>query len=193
MNLAQTLGIFLSFYASEERAKNPSGAIQVPYPGSVAAYIARHTDISQRTLAQAHLFFAGAAGSETTVNGEIYNVGDTSSAGTSWAEKWARLCEYFQLEGKGPAEDGNNEPLHVGEYMRSRQDQWEKWEKDNGLQQGVVQGASWEFLDIMLGLAVFDRKYDLSKADSAGFLAKQNVVDSYVSVFDAMRAAKMIP
>ena len=57
----------------------------------------------------------------------------------------------------------------------------------------MVQGALWEFLEIMLELTVFDRQYDLSKADGAGFLARQDVVDSYFGVFDAMRAAKMIP
>jgi hypothetical protein len=194
MNVAHALGIFLAFYKSRESREGE--IVKVPFPGPVASFNAQYAEVGQRTLARAHLFSSGLALQSTTKvveNGAIYNVSDTASGdGTSWAEKWAPLCAFFGLEGVDPEEKGKGD-LRVGQYMRAHQNEWESWEKEHQLVPGVVKGASWEFLELILEIVVFDRRYDLTKLAKEGFQEKQDVVEAYTEVFLSMRSAGMIP
>lgn len=186
MNIAQALGVFLAFYAS----RSTKGA-QIPFPGNVASFVARHTEVGQRTLGRAHIFCADLT-LEKQSNGEVYNIGDTDiTKGTSWAEKWPALCEYFGLIGVGPEEGGK--PLRAGEYMRTHRSEWETWEYEHGLMPRVVESTSWGFMEVILEMASFDRQYDLSKLAVRGFAEKEDVIDTYTDVFNSMRETKMIP
>ncbi|GFP58591.1 hypothetical protein ACSS6W_005860 [Trichoderma asperelloides] len=187
MNYVQALGIFLSFYADRERqSSKPKKTI--PYPGPLAAYNGHYTEIGQTTLARAHLFVSNLDG---IANGEIYNVGDSPvTAGSSWAEKWASICEMFGLEGVAPEETPT---LSVASYMTQHRDEWANFETKYGLTSGIIGRSSWEFMDVLTSLAVFDRHYDLTKITTAGFEERSDVLQNYVEAFDLMRAAKIIP
>lgn len=187
MNYVQALGIFLSFYAHRET--DSSGTKKaIPYPGPLAVYNSSYTEIGQTTLAKAHIF---ASNLEKAPNGEIYNVGDSPvTAGNSWAEKWASICDMFGLEGIAPEETPS---LSVAAYMSQHRDEWASFEAKHGLISGIIQKASWEFMDVLTSLPVFHRQYDLTKATAAGFERRSDVLKNYTEAFDLMRAAKMIP
>ncbi|PTB72171.1 hypothetical protein M440DRAFT_1342790 [Trichoderma longibrachiatum ATCC 18648] len=187
MNYVQALGIFLSFYAYREKDSS-GGKKSLPYPGPPAAYNSHYTEIGQITLARAHIFASGLEGAS---NGEIYNVGDSpTTRGNNWAEKWASICDMFGLEGIPPEETAS---FSVAAYMAQHRDEWGNFETHHGLMHGIIQRTSWEFMDVLTSLPVFDRQYDLTKARAAGFESRSDVLKSYEEAFALMRAAKMIP
>lgn len=188
MNLAQALGLFLSFYADRE-ARNSAGEKPVRFPGTAASYSARHTEIGQRTLARAHIF---ASDLVAAPNGEIYNVGDSPPiTGSSWRDKWATICGYFGLVGLGPGE--GEAALSVSRYMLQHQSEWKGFEDKHGLTTSIIQHTSWEFLEVLLSLAAFDRQYNLSKFAAAGFHEKADIAQNYFEAFQLMEDAKIIP
>ncbi|KAH8892855.1 hypothetical protein GQ53DRAFT_793696 [Thozetella sp. PMI_491] len=187
MNFAQALGIFLSFYA--DREPEIDGKKTIPFPGTPESYTARHTEIGQRTLGRAHIFSSTIIDSQ---NGEIFNIGDSPlSSGLSWKDKWAAVCGYFSLEGTGPEKGASR--LSVTEYMALHKGEVDGFEKKHGLRPGIVQGSSWEFLEVLLALAAFDRYYDLAKFDRAGFHERSDVIQNYVEAFELMKKARIIP
>ena len=188
MNLAQGLAVFLSFYA--DRESGTEGKKRIPFPGTVQSYNAHYTEIGQQTLGRAHIFASSLPSSGT--NGEVFNVGDSPSpAGTSWKEKWVALCDYFGLEGVGPDEEPTQ--LSVATYMAQHAGEFGEFEAKHGLRPGVVQNCSWEFLEVMLTLAAFDRQYDLSKVQQAGFKEQADIIQNYLGTFELMKQAKIIP
>jgi len=188
MNLAQALGLFLSFYADRE-ARSAAGGKLVQFPGTAASYNAHHTEVGQSTLARAHIFASNFA---TAPNGEIYNVGDSPHiTGLSWREKWAAICGYFDLVGVGPGECVA--ALSAGMYMLQHQSEWKGFEDKHGLTPSIIQHTSWEFLEVLLSLATFDRQYNLSKLAAAGFHEKADIAQNYFEAFQLMEMAKIIP
>ncbi|KAL7920642.1 hypothetical protein ACQKWADRAFT_298062 [Trichoderma austrokoningii] len=187
MNYVQALGIFLSFYADYE-SRFPEPNKQISYPGPLAAYNSHYTEIGQKTLARTHIFISNLDGKE---NGEIYNVGDSPvTAGNNWAEKWISICAMFGLEGVAP---GDTASLSVSNYMTQHRDEWATFEAKHGLTSGIIERTSWEFMDVLTSMPVFDRQYDLTKITAAGFEKRSNVLQNYEEAFELMRAAKMIP
>lgn len=187
MNYVQALGIFLSFYADRER-QSPEPKMTIAYPGPPAVYNSHYTEIGQTTLARAHIFVSNLDG---IANGEIYNVGDSPiTAGGTWAEKWASICGLFGLEGVAP---GDTPSLSVAKYMEEHREEWANFEAKYGLASGIIERTSWEFMDVLTSLPVFDRHYDLTKITTAGFERRSDVLQNYIEAFDLMRAAKIIP
>ncbi|KAL6901088.1 hypothetical protein GGI43DRAFT_433838 [Trichoderma evansii] len=187
MNYVQALGLFLSFYADRER-QSPESKKTIAYPGPLAVYNSHYTEIGQTTLAKAHIFVSNLDG---IVNGEIYNVGDAPvTAGGTWAEKWASICGMFGLEGVAP----DTSSLSVSRYMAQHREEWANFEAKYGLATGIIERTSWEFMDVLTSLPVFDRQYDLTKITTAGFENRSaDVLQNYIEAFDLMRAAKIIP
>jgi hypothetical protein len=181
MNLGQALGLFLAFYASRE-----GRGATVQFPGNDAVYNALHTDSTQTTVARMHIYASLHPGDTSE---QIFNVGDTLD-GISWAVKWPALCDWFGL--KGVSHDASLTPSGA-EYMRMHQDEWTAWETRHGLKEKVLEAASWDFLKVMLEMAAFDRQYDLGRLKDIGFGERQDIVKSYIAIFEKMRAAKMIP
>lgn len=95
MNLAQALGLFLSFFAHRE-----GPGVKVPYPGPQVAYTALHTDVSQSLLARFHIY--ASLHPDLTAR-QSFNIGDDPS-GVSWMAVWPRICAHFGLVGTGPTE-----------------------------------------------------------------------------------------
>jgi hypothetical protein len=185
MNLAQALGLFLSFFASREG----SGA-KVPYPGPQAAYTALHTDVSQSLLARFHVY--ASLHPEATAR-QSFNIGD-DPAGVNWAAVWPRISAYFGLVGIGPTDkDAPSAPFNIDVYMQTHRAEWAAWVAKHGLKEGALEGTDFTFLTMMMGMAVFGREYDLSKAQEIGFTETRDTVDGYLTAFDLMRKAKIIP
>ncbi|KAK5991891.1 Short chain dehydrogenase sirQ [Cladobotryum mycophilum] len=189
MNFSQALSVFLSFYADRETGADGKTK-QVPFPGPAAVYNARATEVGQKTLARAHIF---ASNLVDAPNGEIYNVGDSPlTTGNTWDEKWSRICRYFGLEGIAPEGEGA-QALSVGAYMSQHEGEWDDFEQKYKLVPGIIKNTSWEFLDVLLTLAAFDRHYDLSKIAAAGFEEQSDVVGNYEETFALMKRARILP
>lgn len=187
MNYVQALGIFLSFYADRE-ADSTGTKKTIQYPGPLAVYNSHYTEIGQTTLARSHIFVSNLNDAK---NGEIYNVGDSPvTTGSNWAEKWASICDMFGLEGTAPGETSS---LSVAAYMTQHRDEWAGFEAKHGLASGIIQKTSWEFMDVLTSLPVFDRQYDLTKITAAGFQGRSDVLQNYTEAFALMKAAKIIP
>ena len=179
MNLAQSLALFFSFYASRE-----GPGANVPYPGPSAAFKALYTCASQLTLANFQIY---AALHPDTRNGETINIGDEDS-GISWEQLWPDLTSYFGLVGTGPEES-----FRISEYMEEHREEWEGWVKRHHLKEGVLEGTDFGFLTMMMSHAVFDRQFDLAKARALGFVESQETMEGYLASFELMRMAKIIP
>jgi hypothetical protein len=184
MNLAQALGLFLSFFASRE---GPGAS--VPYPGPQSAYIAPHTDVSQSLLARFHIY--ASLHPDLTAN-QGFNIGD-EPAGVTWAGLWPRISAHFSLVGTGPINNTTQETFNIDRYMQTHRAEWAAWVKTHGLKEGALEGTDFTFLTVMLGMAVFGREYDLSKAQEIGFTETRDTVDGYLEAFELMRAARIIP
>jgi hypothetical protein len=183
MNFAQSLGLFLSFYAS----RVPRGT-HVSYPGPLSAYTARHSDISQSRLARFHIF---ASLHPDATAGQSFNVGD-EDAGTSWAEKWTQLAAEFGLVGDAPSADPTVPQFNIQEYMEAHRDEWGTWVAQHGLKEGALEGTDFGFLTLFMGMAVFGREYDLTKARGIGWEERGVTVEGYFEAFRLMRRASII-
>jgi hypothetical protein len=183
MNLAQSLALFLSFYAS----RVPRGT-HVPYPGPLPAYTARHSDISQSRLARFHIF---ASLHPDATAGQGFNVAD-DDAGTSWAEKWPLLAGEFGLVGDGPSPDPTAPPFNIQEYMQEHRGEWGEWVTRQGLREGALEGTDFGFLTLFMGRAVFGREYDLANARGIGWEERGLAVDGYLEAFRLMKKAGII-
>ncbi len=84
MNLAQCLGLYLSFYASV----HGKGAT-VAFPSSQEAYNATHTDVSQDILARMHIF---ASQHPEAAGKRAFNVADEGPV--TWATVWESTTRY---------------------------------------------------------------------------------------------------
>jgi hypothetical protein len=184
MNLAQALGLFLSFFASRE-----GPGARVIYPGPQSAYTAPHTDVSQSLLARFHIYVS--LHPDLTAH-QAFNIGDEPE-GVTWAALWPRICAYFGLVGPGPIHDSLQEAYNIDKYMQTYRTEWAAWEAKHGLKKGVIKGTDFTFLTIMLGMAVFGREYDLGKAQEIGFRETRETVDGYLKAFELMKNAKIIP
>jgi hypothetical protein len=179
MNLAQGLALFLSFYASRE-----GHGANVAYPGPQSAFKALFTSVSQTTLARFQIF---ASIHPDVKNGETINIGDEDE-GVSWEMLWPDLTSHFGLVGIDPDEN-----FSVVAYMQEHRLDWPGWVKKHGLKEGALEGTDFGFLSMMMGMATFDRQYDLSRARELGFVDKRDTVDGYYEAFELMRSAKAIP
>lgn len=178
MNMAQALGLFLSFYASCE---GPGAS--VAYPGPQAAFTARHTDVSQSLLAHFHIY---ASLHPDLTASQAFNVGDESD-GTSWEKLWPSLTSYFGLVGTGP-----DESFNIDAYMQEHRKEWPTWVKEHGLKEGALEKTDFGFLTMMMGMAVFGREYDLSKSRGIGFAETRDTVEGYLEAFELMRDRKSV-
>lgn len=185
MNLAQALGLFLSFFAYRE-----GPGVKVAYPGPQAAYTALHTDVSQSLLVRFHIY---ASLHPDLTAGQAFNIGDDPT-GVSWMVVWPRICAYFGLVGTGPTdEDAPKEPFNIDVYMQTHRAEWAAWVAKHGLKEGTLEATDFTFLTMMMGMAVFGREYDLHKAQEIGFTETRDTVDGYLAAFDLMRAARIVP
>ena len=181
MNLAQCLGLFLAFC----RWKEGNGAV-VEFPGSESAWKARHSDSSQDILARFHIF---ASLHPERVREKAFNIADGEVV--TWEGVWAGICGWFGLKGVGPGQGKGGEK--GTQWLKSQRGEWGRWEKENGLKEGMMEATGWEFMEALVVMIEFNREYDLSRAREAGFEETVDTVVGYHLAFERMREAKIIP
>ena len=177
----QALGLYLAMYSSEKG----KGA-EIVFPGADLVWKALHGDTSQDVLARFHIH---ASLNPDKVSQKAFNIAD--EAEISWKQIWPGICSYFGLKGVGPGSGTSQEPTGI-DWIMSRKDSWGGWVKQNGLQEGVLETSSWDVVGMVFVYGMFDRQFDLSASEQAGFKENSSVVAGYHLAFDRMRKAKII-
>jgi hypothetical protein len=126
------------------------------------------------------------------VSSQGFNIGDESE-GVIWENLWPRLAAYFGLVGIPPSRDTSKEIFNINKYMHAHETEVALWVANNGLKEDAVKGTDFGFLTPMLGMTVFDRQYDLTKARGIGFAETRDTAVGYTTAFDLLKAKKIIP
>ena len=182
IGFAQTLGLFLSMYASV-RGRGST----VTFPGNQAVWKALHSDSSQDVVAKFHIHASTAAGLE---KGGVFNIADEDSI--TWERLWPDVYDYFGLKGVGPAAEGDADQKLGLDWVMSMKPEWPSWVERNGLKGGALETASWDVMVMVFRFGFFDRQYDLSAAKGTGFVNDSKTIEGYRAAFDRMKVAKMI-
>ncbi len=175
MNMGQTLAV----YATLCRA---SGQPFV-FPGSAAQWhgLTDMTDarILARQLEWASTSAAGRNEDFNVVNGDVFR----------WKTLWAQLAAYFGVE---PAPfDGVVRPLEA--RMQDAPEAWRAIAARHALAEpDIGRLASWWHTDADLGRPM-EVVTDMSKSRLAGFLDYQSTPDAFVSLFERLKAERLIP
>ncbi|MCJ1298326.1 hypothetical protein MMC08_001115 [Hypocenomyce scalaris] len=182
--LAQTLGIYLSLYAAIE-----GHGASCPYPGPPDAYTALANTTAQDILARFSIY----ASLHPSATGErAFNVADDPSP-SSWSKRWPIICEWFGLQGAGPAE-GAPEPA---QYIKENHGKWSELVKKHDLRPGVVDvelgGGKGGYQYFIMTLFDFDRHCDLSAMKESGFDDVLEGDRAWLIAFERFRKGKAIP
>ena len=183
MNVTQGLGFYLSLY----REVHGKGAL-VRFPGSANSWRNKHTDTFQDVLARLEIH--AALNQDKCGGGRAFNAADGEV--TTWSDLWQGLCEYFGLAGVGPT----SEPMSIDglrAFVTGNRAVWERVEKERGLKAGLLDKYSWGFLWFVMVGFDFDREYDLSACREVGFTDTIPTLKGYLTSFERMQEAKIIP
>jgi hypothetical protein len=182
-SLGTVLGIYLALF----REVQGHGA-ECPFPGTSKSWVAKSNDSSSDMIARQSLHLSLTLPKDR--KGEGFNIADARHA-ESWSTKWPQLCAYFGLKGNGPS----NSAIEVREYIRAHFDTWKAMEKQHGLRNGIADSDLMfhGFEYFLLTQFDFDRQYDMTKMYKTGFEEERSVMQAWGSVFDRMKAAKIIP
>ncbi|MGC1303500.1 MAG: SDR family oxidoreductase [Caulobacteraceae bacterium] len=176
---AMNMGVTLAVYATLCReAGRP-----FVFPGSAAQWNGL-TDMTDARLLARHLEWAAttpAAQNQAfnVVNGDVFR----------WKWMWSELAGYFGLEAAAlPAE-----PMPLERQMADDAPAWAKVAERHGLVETDISRltSAWH-TDADLGRPL-EVVTDMSKSREAGFLDYQSTRASFFDLFDALKAARVIP
>ncbi|KAI4951997.1 hypothetical protein J4E91_003459 [Alternaria rosae] len=181
-SLGTSMGIYLSLY----KEIHGEGA-ECPFPGNQGVWKALSNDSSSDMIARQTIHLTL---SPTTKKGEAYNVADSKTP-SNWEQKWPILCSYFGLKATGPGAA----PVDVRKFINDNMETWLAMEKKYGLQHGHVDGGrGLQIAESMLMTKFdFDRQFDMTKMYSTGFTEERGTKETWGTVFNRMRNAKIIP
>ncbi|KAI9689204.1 MAG: hypothetical protein M1822_000942 [Bathelium mastoideum] len=185
-SLATSLGIFLSLFREIEGMN-----ARCSFPGNNESWVAKNNDSSGEIIARQALHLSLTLPMRR--KGEAFNVADAREPNT-WSSKWPAICRYFGLVGTGPRASPE-ETVDIRKYIEENLEIWAQMERKYGLKAGMTNSdlAMPGFEHWLLTLFVFDRQFDMTKIHEAGFQEEGNVVQSWLTSFDRMKAAKIIP
>ena len=176
---AMNMGVTLAIYGSICRATGEPFA----FPGSPQQYNGV-TDLTDARLLGRHVAWSAtepAARNQAfnTVNGEVFR----------WRQLWQRLAEGLGVE----AAEYPGEPNPLADRMAHADDVWSGLVAAHGLvPYKAADLASWWHTDADLGRTV-ETFADMGKSRKAGFLDYQDSADSFLDLFETLRAQKVIP
>jgi len=176
---AMNMGLTLAVYANLCKA---SGQPFV-FPGSSAQWHGL-SDVTDATQIARQL--AWAADSPTARN-EDFNIvnGDVFR----WKWLWPRLAAYFGVE----AADLPDTISPLADRMQGADAQWRALAAQHGLVEADISRlASWWHTDADLGRPM-EVMTDMSKSRKAGFLDYQDTPDAFFSLFERLKAERVIP
>ncbi len=175
MNMAVTLAVYASICKHTGRP--------FVYPGSPEQYNAV-TDVSDARIVAAQLLWAATTPEAAnmpfnTVNGDVFR----------WTWLWQQIADYFGVE----AADYPGHPTPLETQMVDAPGIWPEIVAKHGLQDiPVGKLASWWHSDADLGRDI-ECFTDMTNSRVLGFDAYQPTPDSFIQVFDELRARKIIP
>jgi len=176
---AMNMGITLAVYATLcKHTQQP-----FIFPGSATQWHGV-TDMTDARLLASHLEWAathvqGQNQDFNVVNGDIFR----------WKWMWSQLADYFGLEA-APL-PGETRPLSV--RMQAAPAQWQAIAQRFSLKENDIgKLASWWHTDADLGRPM-EIITDMSKSRKAGFTDYQNTRDSFIDLFDRLKAQRIIP
>ena len=175
MNMGVTLAVYASICRETGRAFH--------YPGSQQQWEAV-TDVTDAALLADHLVWAATTPAAADralniVNGDVFR----------WRRLWPRLADALGVE----AEGFTGEPAPLEEQMRDAADVWPEIVRKHGLRETDVETlASWWHTDADLGRTV-ETFTDMSRSRQLGFLEVRDTESSFVSLFERLRAERIVP
>jgi nucleoside-diphosphate-sugar epimerase len=176
---AMNMGVTLAVYAAVCRETGRP----FHYPGSQQQWEAV-TDVTDATLLADHLVWASttAAAADQAlniVNGDVFR----------WRRLWPRLADALGVESEG----FNGEPAPLENQMRDAAAVWPEIVRKHGLRETDVGTlASWWHTDADLGRTI-ETFTDMSRSRRLGFLEVRDTETSFVSLFERLRAEKIVP
>ena len=176
---AMNMGFTLAVYATLCRQRGEPFV----FPGSHEQWNAL-TDMTDARLLAAHLEWASttSAGRNeafNVVNGDVFR----------WRWLWPQIAAYFGVKSEGPPQVVS--PLEG--RMGFAADAWRGVAAEYSLAEGDVERlTSWWHTDGDLGRTI-ECVNDMSKSRRLGFLTHQETYQSFVDLFDRMRADRLIP
>lgn len=173
MNLA----IAIAVYASMSRALG----LPLRFPGKPGAYDSLLEMTDAGLLARATVW---AATTPDCAN-QAFNI--TNGDLFRWSGMWPRIARYFDLEVAPPL------PMSLSEVMADKAPLWQDMVARHGLAEpSYARVSSWEFADAVFGWD-YDFFADGTKARRLGFHEFVDTEAMFLSVFDDLRARRIIP
>ncbi|TDQ08677.1 SDR family oxidoreductase [Pedobacter metabolipauper] len=175
MNMGTTLAVYAAICKEKGRP--------FIWPGSSAQWNGL-SDVTDARLLAAHLIWASttdAARNEAfnVVNGDVFR----------WSRLWKRLADYFEVESIGYGTQ--IQPLE--KEMANDAATWlEIAEKYQLREKALSRVATAWHTDLDLGRPI-EVMTDMSKSRKLGFLVYQDTEDAFYTLFDQLRASKLIP
>jgi len=182
-SLAELLGIYLSLWV-----KVYGKGSEVPFPGNQKSWIANHNEAGSDMIARQNIFLS--LHPDTCGNGEAFNVA-SNPKWHNWEQKWPDITGYFGLKGTPPAHGAKRLRDFIDEHFA----EWLALEQEHCLRSGVARSEMRQpsFELGQLEWSDFDRHYDMSKIQEAGFSESFDTMETWGPTFDRMRKAKIIP
>ena len=174
MNMGTTLAVYATLCKATGRT--------FLFPGSAAQWNGL-VDMTDARLLAKHLTWAATAESAkdqafNVVNGDVFR----------WKWMWPKLAEYFGLT--AAEYPGHATPLD--EQMKDAAPEWTKLATDRGLvEKDMSRLVSWWHTDADLGRPI-EVIADMTKSRKAGFLDYQSTPDSFVDLFERLKAERLI-
>jgi nucleoside-diphosphate-sugar epimerase len=173
MNLAVAIAVYASI---SKRLGLP-----LRFPGKLGAYDALLEITDAGLLAEAAVWAATAPGAAN----EAYNIANGDLF--RWSELWPKLAAWFDLEVAPPL------PMALADVMQDKGPQWDALVAEHDLAPTPYSDvSSWTFADFVFGWD-YDVFADGSKARRAGFHRHVQTEMMFFSLFERLRAARIIP
>jgi len=153
------------------------------FPGSATQWHGV-TDMTDARLLASHLEWAA-----THVQGQNQDFNVVNGDVFRWKWMWSQLADYFGLQ--AAPFPGETRPL--AGRMPDAPAQWAAIAKDFALQEADIgKLVSWWHTDADLGRPM-EIITDMSKSRKAGFSDYQTTLDSFIDLFDRLKAQRIIP
>jgi nucleoside-diphosphate-sugar epimerase len=175
MNIGATLATFASLCKATGRP--------FVFPGSATAWKGIN-DITDARLLAKHIVWAS---TEPNARNEAFNA--TNGDVFRWEQLWARIADYFGIPvGAYPGEYNS-----LQERMKDLGPAWDDLVRKHGLQPNPLDrlASAWH-TDLDLGRPM-ECLHSMAKSRALGFLEFQDTEQSFIDVFDRMRAERIIP
>ena len=173
------IGATLATYASVCKANGQP----IVFPGSPTAWNGLNDITDARILAKQIVW----ASTEPNARNEAFN--SVNGDVFRWKQLWQVIADYFDVEvGEYPGAFNSLE-----ERMADLGPAWDKVVEDNNLQRNPLDrlASAWH-TDLDLGRPM-ECVHSMAKCRALGFDAHQDTTQSFIDVFDRMRAERIIP